>query len=123
MPTPKSTPSIESHIVRYHPEAVAELLAYEKALIKKALNSVSLLQNLGDKTIPPHSDKVAGATKLRELRPGGGKALIRPLYYRRSTGHYEILAVGPEAVTDPRGFNQAVKRAQKRAKEDYGDTV
>jgi hypothetical protein len=68
----------------------------------------------------PHAKSVQGSAKLYELRPGGGKALIRPLYFRRSEQEYVILAVAPESVVDPSGFKAAVARANDRAVKHFG---
>lgn len=67
----------------------------------------------------PHAKKVQGESKLYELRPGGGKTLLRP-FYAQIDGYFVILAIGPEAVADPSGFKAAVDRAKRRAKAAYG---
>lgn len=54
-----------------------------------------------------------GGEGLRELRPRAGRSAYRALY--RQVGEVLVVAaVGPEAQSDPRGFNRAVRRAQER---------
>jgi hypothetical protein len=107
--------------VAYHDGAVQEYASFKDAKDrKKVLTVVALLRELGPKLIKPHSDQVHGTNKLRELRPGGGKALIRPLYAQVDQTHFVIFAVAPEAQVNESGFDAAVKRAVKRAKDDYG---
>jgi hypothetical protein len=74
---------------------------------------------LGPKLVEPHSKSLAGTRKLRELRPGGGRVPIRPLYAQVSERQFVILAIAPESQVDPRGFKSAVQRAQDRAKADF----
>ena len=82
-----------------------------------------LLRQIGPKLKQPHMKPVKGASKLYELRPGGGKALVRPLYFRYDDSTYKIVAIAPEAEVDPSGFAAGVSRATKRAKADYGVDV
>ncbi len=81
---------------------------------------VEFLHQLGPRLVAPHSKTLKGERKLRELRPGGGKVLVRPLFIRFHDREFVILAVGPESQVDAPGFNQAVKRAKQRAKDDWG---
>lgn len=109
--------------VVYQDDAVAELNSIKsKQDRKKILTIVSLLKGANGKLTEPHVKKVQGATKLFELRPGGGKTLWRPLY-ARIAGSLVILAIGPEAQADQSGFDSAVSRAQRRAKADFGVDV
>lgn len=78
------------------------------------------LRSLGPRCVEPHSKSVESATKLRELRPKGGRLLIRPLYAQVAERRFVIFAIGPEAEEDGPGFAAAVKRAQARALADYG---
>jgi hypothetical protein len=55
--------------------------------------------------------RVAGA--LRELRPRAGRSPWRVLY-RRVGAVFVLAAIGPEAVSDQRGFDQAAVRAGAR---------
>jgi len=61
----------------------------------------------------PHTSAVRGAEGLRELRPRAGRSAYRALY-RRVGEVFVVAAVGPEAQSDPRGFDRAVRRAQER---------
>jgi conjugative relaxase-like TrwC/TraI family protein len=72
------------------------------------------------KIVEPHSKPVQGSSGLRELRPGGGRTIVRPLYARVDERQFVILAIAPDAVVDSSGFKTAVKRAQTRAKHAYG---
>ncbi len=104
--------------VLYHWEAVVEYEAIKDRRARRAvLTVVSFLRDLGPRLTEPHSKSVKGATKLLELRPGGGKILFRPLYARVGN-RFVVLAIAPEAVEDQSGFNSAVARARKRAKDD-----
>lgn len=56
------------------------------------------------------------ADRLRELRPRAGRSAWRALY--RQVGEVLVVAaVGPEAQSDPRGFERAVRRALQRLAE------
>lgn len=55
---------------------------------------------------------LTGEKKLRELRPGGGKILVRLLYFQLDERTFKIVAVAPESVTDASGFKAAVIRAK-----------
>jgi hypothetical protein len=60
----------------------------------------------------PHTG-VRHADRLRELRPRAGRSAWRALY--RQVGEvFVVAAVGPEAQSDPRGFERAVRRALQR---------
>lgn len=61
----------------------------------------------------PHSSSVKGAYKLRELRPRGGRSVIRPLY-RQFGDTFVIGAYAPEAETDRKGFDRACRAAENR---------
>ena len=77
------------------------------------LNAVAKLTALGP-TLPfPHQSDVRGAESLRELRPRGGRSPWRG-FYRRIGDVFVIAAVGPEADTDPRGFDRATVTAVTR---------
>lgn len=105
--------------VVYHSEALVEYEAIKDRRTRKAILTIAyFLRELGPRLTEPHSKSVQGASKLRELRPGGGKVLYRPLY-AQIEGRFVVLAIAPEAVEDQRGFNAAVARARKRAKVDF----
>lgn len=111
----------ETWIVHWDHRAVEEFTAYtEKAVRKGVLTVVDFLYRLGPKLVEPHAKALGGERKLRELRPGGGRILVRPLYARWHDREFVILAVGPESQVDSPGFAQAVRRAKKRAKDDWG---
>ena len=115
-----SQPPITSWLVEYHYAAVEEFAALKDVQQKKGvLKMADLLRQLGPKMKEPHMKPVQGSSKLRELRPGGGKTLVRPLYFRLDERTFKILALAPEAQVDKPGFNAAVDRATKRAKADY----
>ena len=77
------------------------------------INAEAKLAALGP-TLPfPHSSAVAGADRLRELRPRGGRSPWRALY-RQVGMEFVIAAVGPEARVDPHGFAIACRRAEDR---------
>jgi hypothetical protein len=107
-------------IVVYHPEAVDDFQGIkDKQARKKVLTIVSILRQAGTSITEPHVKKVQGEAKLYELRPGGGKTLLRPLY-AQIDAYLVILAIGPKAEVNASGFAAAVKRAKRRAKEEFG---
>lgn len=106
--------------VVYHDDALREFAELHKDLQKPVLSVGVFLRALGPRLVEPHCRKVQGARKLWELRPGGGRVLVRPLYAQVDGHHFVVFAIGPEAEQDRPGFDQAVARAQQRAKADYG---
>lgn len=110
----------ETWIVHWDHRAVVDLNEYDKSVLKSVLTVVDFLHRLGPKIVEPHSKALKGERKLRELRPGGGRILVRPLYIRWHDREFVILAVGPESQVDGSGFRQAVARAKDRAKADWG---
>jgi hypothetical protein len=102
--------------VVYHPSAVAErkqLPRQERVAIE---NAVEKLKAIGPRLPFPHQSNVEGAESLRELRPRAGRSPWRA-FYRRIGDVFLIGAIGPEAETDKRGFNQAIAVAQERLDE------
>jgi hypothetical protein len=83
------------------------------------LTIVGILREIGPDITEPHAKPVKGMSKLYELRPGGGKVTVRPLYVRYDDRTFKILAIAPESQIDPSGFAAAVDRARRRADEDY----
>ena len=54
-----------------------------------------------------------GTQRLRELRPRVGRSPWRALH--RQVGEaFVVAAIGPEAQSDPRGFDRAVRKALER---------
>ena len=108
-------------IVHWDHRAVEEFNAYtDRRTRKSVLTVVDLLHRLGPKLAAPHAKPLTGEKKLRELRPGGGKVLVRPLFVRLNEREFVILAVAPESVADRSGFKRTVERAKARAKSDWG---
>jgi hypothetical protein len=93
-------------------EAVGELNGLPPAERAAMLSAVEKLVAIGDHLPYPHSSAVKH-TKLRELRPRGGRSPWRA-FYRRFEGWLLIGAIGPEADADPKGFRRAVETAEKR---------
>jgi hypothetical protein len=114
-------PGPSGWLVEYHSQAVEEYQALRDAKQRKGiLTIVDILRQLGPKITEPHMKPVAGTGKLRELRPGGGKTLVRPLYFRFDDRTFKVVAIAPEAQVDRSGFESAVQRAVARAERDYG---
>jgi hypothetical protein len=98
---------------RYLAEAIAEreaLVPKEKVAL---INADANLEALGPRLPYPHSSAVAGADRLRELRPRGGRSPWRALY-RQIGEEFVVAAVAPEAGVDPPGFIAACRRAEAR---------
>lgn len=108
-------------LVEYHAEAVAEFNKLRDNKQRKGVESaVAYLRRQGPSLSAPHMKRVAGTRKLCELRPAGGTALVRPLYFRFDEHTFKVMAIAPEAVVDPAGFRAAVERAVRRGNDDYG---
>jgi hypothetical protein len=123
-PAAKRPAAPEGWSVVWHQEAVVELNEIKELRARKAVLSVAdILRQIGPKLVEPHCKKVQGADKLYELRPGGGRVLFRPLYARRDERTFVVLGIAPEAMTDPGGFERAVKRARERAEAHFGWVV
>lgn len=80
--------------------------------------SIELLQLLGASLGYPHSSAVRAPAGrgMRELRPRAGRSRYR-LIYRRVGKDFVILALGPEAKSDPTGFTQTLRLARNRLEE------
>jgi hypothetical protein len=105
--------------VLWHPQAAAEHRAIQEKTERVAIqHAVEKLISVGPRLPFPHQSAVKGkrGKGLRELRPRAGRSPWRPLY-RALGDRLVILAVGPEAHVDTRGFNDAVERAQSRFEE------
>jgi len=85
---------------------VRERAAMEEAFLK--------LRAEGDQLGAPHSSKVQGTSEtLRELRPRRGSSPWRA-FYRRIGDRMVVGAIGPEAVSNKRGFRRSVEDALER---------
>src|SRR5262245_60837145 len=100
-------------IVAYLPEAELERAALPKAERAALINADAKLGAYGPQLGYPHTSAVRGAQGLRELRPRAGRSPYRALY-RQMGEVFVVGAVGPEAQSDPRGFDRAVRRALDR---------
>ena len=101
-------------------DARDELRQLPAAERRAVMTAVAKLEAFGDRLGAPHSSQVKGSQAgIRELRPRAGRSAWRVLY-RRLGVTMVILAVGPEAEHDRRGFDRAVRLAEERLKEIEG---
>ncbi len=100
-------------VVAYLAEAEQERAALPKTERAALINADAKLGAYGPLLGYPHTSAVRGAHALRELRPRAGRSAYRALY-RQVGKMYVVAAVGPEAQSDPRGFDRAVRRALER---------
>jgi hypothetical protein len=106
--------------VAWDADAQEELRRLPSAERRAVMTAVAKLEAFGDQLGAPHSSQVKGSQAgIRELRPRAGRSPWRVLY-RRLGGTMVILAVGPEAGHDRRGFDRAVRLAEERLKEIEG---
>lgn len=104
-------------IVLLVPEAVEEYLAMPKDERAAMSHAIEKLRALGNNLGAPHSSGIRGSSGgLRELRPRGGRSPWRARY-RQHNDLMVILAIGPEANQDKRGFERMVANAERRAAE------
>lgn len=104
--------------VLWLPEAIKEReAARPDKEIKAMMNAAEKLEHLGLRISSPHVRDVKGSDGLWELRPRGGRSKWRPIYKRMAESTFVILAVAPEVETNKRGYNLAIKNAEKRALE------
>jgi hypothetical protein len=100
-------------VVVYLPEAERERVGLPKAERAALIRADAKLGAYGPQLGYPHTSVVLDADRLRELRPRAGRSAWRALY--RQVGEvFVVAAVGPEAQSDPRGFERAVRRALRR---------
>ena len=99
-----------------HPDAEAEFHRLGAQDAAQVGNVIKKLQVSGPRLPYPHSSSVKGANKLRELRPGAGRSVVRPLY-RQIGSVFVIGAYGPEAQYDKKGFKKACRDAEERLAE------
>jgi hypothetical protein len=80
------------------------------------LHAAEKLEAAGPRLGHPDSSAVRGelGQGFRELGPRAGHSRWRPIYRRVSPSTFVILAVGPEAEIDSRGYDGAVARAVER---------
>jgi hypothetical protein len=106
-------------IVRWHPAAEGELEAIglqDQRQHDAILRVVDKVRYLGFRLPAPHQSAVKGAigSGFRELRPLQGRSPWRPIYTQVAEKTFVILAIGPEAKMNRRGFDRAVRRARQR---------
>jgi hypothetical protein len=100
--------------------ALAELRGLPVAERGAVMNAIAKLEAFGDQLGWPRTSQVKGSRSgIRELRPRAGRSPWRVLY-RRVADAMVLLAVGPEAQHDKRGFARAVRSAEERLKEIEG---
>jgi len=102
--------------VVFHPAAEKELGALPAPDRVAVLHAVEKLAALGPLLPHPHQSDVRGGQGLRELRPRVGRSRMRPLYGRVGDT-FVVVAIGPEALVDRRGFDRAVRAAAQRLAE------
>ena len=106
--------------VAWDADAQEELRRLPSAERRAVMTAVAKLEAFGDQLGAPHSSQVKGShAGIRELRPRAGRSPWRVLY-RRLGVTMVILAIGPEAEHDRRGFDRAVRLAEERLKEIEG---
>lgn len=106
--------------VIYHPEALKERESKKIPQRERValLSAIDKLKVQGPALPFPHQSSVKGAGGgLRELRPRAGRSQWRALYARIRDDAFLVAAVAPEAQRNKRGFDQAVRKAQKRLME------
>jgi hypothetical protein len=100
-------------VVVYLPEAEQERAALPKSERAALINADAKLAAYGPFPGYPHTSAVRGAQGLREPRPRAGRSAWRALY-RQAGEVLVVAAAGPQAQSDPRGFDRAVRQAQDR---------
>lgn len=99
-----------------HEEAVRERGALPPGERVALGRCVAKLEAFGPKLPFPHQSSIRQGAGLRELRPRAGRRAWRA-FFRRIDDTFVVAAVGPEAKTDPRGFDRAVANALARLAE------
>jgi hypothetical protein len=103
--------------VRFHHEARREFNELLPPAEKDAMVHVfEMLEENGERLGHPYTSDVRIAADLRELRPRAGRSPWRA-FYRRIGGVMYVGAFGPEAKSNPRGFERAVRTAEARLDE------
>ena len=101
----------------WHPGAADDRARVDDAKERVAIqHALQKLEAEGPRLRFPHQSGASGGEGqgLRELRPRAGRSRWRPIFRRVRPDTYVILAIGPEAQVDRRGFDAAVRRASKR---------
>jgi hypothetical protein len=75
--------------------------------------ALARLEQFGGDLGAPHTGDVRTARNLRELRPRAGRSAWRAFYRRLGDVMY-VGGFGPEAQSNPRGFQRAVRQAEER---------
>jgi phage-related protein len=97
----------------YLAEAEQERAALPKPERAALINADAKLAAYGPLRGHPHTSAIRGVPALRELRPRAGRSAHRALY--RQIGEvFVVAAIGPEAQSDQRGFDRAVRQALAR---------
>jgi hypothetical protein len=65
----------------------------------------------------PHQSPVKDAERFRELRPRSDRSQWRPLY-GRVADTFVVVAIGPEALVDPRRIPTSGRRRDETARRD-----
>jgi phage-related protein len=100
--------------IDWHPDARIEYSALPPNERRAMDSAFDKLEALGDQLAAPPSSSIKGAeVTLRELRPRAGRSPWRA-FYRRIGPRLVIGSVGPEAMNNRRGFDQAVRAAIMR---------
>jgi len=102
--------------VVFHPAAEKELGGLSAVDRVAVLHAVEKLAAVGPALPYPHQSDVRGGAGLRELRPRAGRSRMRALY-GRVDDTFVVVAVGPEAQVDHRGFERAVRAGVQRLAE------
>ena len=103
--------------VDWDQDAREEVMRLPVAERRAVMSAVAKLEAFGDRLGAPHTSQVKGSRAgIRELRPRAGRSAWRALY-RRVADRLVVLAVGPEAEHDKRGFDRAVRLAEERLRE------
>jgi hypothetical protein len=95
-----------------HPHARLELARLPPREKEAVDNAIGKLRAAGTRLGAPYTSQAKGST-LRELRRRAGRSAWRALYARVGSA-IVILAIGPEAQSNPRGFQRAIRSAATR---------
>lgn len=98
--------------VVFHPDARLELTRLSARDKEAVDNAIGKLRAAGTRLGAPHTSQIKGS-RLRELRPRAGRSAWRAVYARVG-GAIVILAIGPEAQSNPQGFRRTVRNAATR---------